>query len=425
MNGPGAKFLPKIKKLYDIENSRECRRVRERITELDLVVENVIAACYNSRAVHESTGSITVPTLVAERKDEEIVLKGSESILAFLDNEFTLKQKDVTNEAQDEEDVTGDLLSKVDEVLSFAPGILRAGRGSTVCSAASSSLAVPRPQKPLVLYSYEGNQFCRLVREVLTELDIVYELRTAGKGSQRRQELASITGGSSQCPYLIDPNTGIKMPESKDIIKYLYKTYADFVPPSELLKSVSDVVTPLLKPVYRAIAPLQAGSSRENEFEYKSELAEAKAKIFEEIASAPVVICEYVSILTFVELRKNKTLCTNFCSFAISWSPSDTYTLSPFCTEATALLDSAGVRYKEVSLGKEWIPGLIEDPMKRAALLDMTGSSSLPNIFIGGNSIGGLFSGNPGLLASLEAGKLKAMVEDAKGMGINVADEMY
>jgi len=305
MNGPGAKFLPKIKKLYDIENSRECRVVRERITELDLVVENIIPACDNSRAMKASAGSITVPTLVVESKDEEITLEGSETILAFLDNEFKLKpiaaaEKDIANEAQDEEDVAGDLLSKADDVLSFVPGILRAGRGSKVCGAASSSLAVPRPEKPLVLYSYEGNQFCRLVREVLTELDIVYELRSAGKGSPRREELASITGGSSQCPYLIDPNTGIKMPGSKDIIKYLYKTYADFIPPSELLKSVSDVVTPLLKPVYKAIAPLQAGSSRENEFEYKSELAEAKAKIFEEIASAPVVICESVTVFSLL-----------------------------------------------------------------------------------------------------------------------------
>ena len=29
MNGPGAKYLPKVKKLYDIENDRDCRRVRE------------------------------------------------------------------------------------------------------------------------------------------------------------------------------------------------------------------------------------------------------------------------------------------------------------------------------------------------------------------------------------------------------------
>ena len=50
------------------------------------------------------------------------------------------------------------------------------------------------------------------------KLDITYELRSAGKGSPRREELAKLTGGSSQCPYLIDPNTDIQMPESKDIV---------------------------------------------------------------------------------------------------------------------------------------------------------------------------------------------------------------
>lgn len=382
--------------------------VRERITEFDLVVDNVIPACSNSRMV--SSGSIVVPSMVVESSNgEETTLEGTDAILQFLDKEFAVK--DITDETQDvEEDLSGDLLSKVDDVLVFVPGVLRAGRGAAVCGAASPSLDVPRPEKPLVLYSYEGNQFCRLVREVLCELDIVYELRSAGKGSPRREELASITGGSSQCPYLIDPNTGIKMPESKDIIEYLYKTYADFTPPSELLKSVSDVITPLLKPVYKLIAPLQAGSSRENEFEYKSELAEAKAKIFDEIASAPVVICESVYLCMFIFLLKTKIL-SNFLFCLMI--PLDTYALSPFCTEATALLDSAGISYKEVSLGKEWIPGLIDDPLKRAALLEITGSSSLPNIFVGGNSVGGLYSGNPGILASLESGELKTMVETA------------
>lgn len=67
-----------------------------------------------------------------------------------------------------------------------------------------------------------------------------------------------------------------------------------------------------------------------------------------------------------------------------------------------------------MSLGKEWIPGLIKDPAKRAALLEITGQSSLPNIFIGGTSIGGLFSGSPGLVPALERGQLMKMIDDAK-----------
>jgi hypothetical protein len=57
---------------------------------------------------------------------------------------------------------------------------------------------------------------------------------------------------------------------------------------------------------------------------------------------------------------------------------------------------------------------LIKDPAKRAALLEITGQSSLPNIFIGGASIGGLFSGTPGLVPALEQGQLMNMIEDAK-----------
>ena len=92
----------------------------------------------------------------------------------------------------------------------------------------------------------------------------------------------------------------------------------------------------------------------------------------------------------------------------------DTYELSPFCAEAVALLKSTGTSFKEISLGKEWIPGLIERPQTRAALLDMTGQSSLPHVFIGGTSIGGLYTGSPGLVPALEKGQLINMVEEAK-----------
>eukprot|EP00571_Detonula_confervacea_P003726 CAMPEP_0172319336 /NCGR_PEP_ID=MMETSP1058-20130122/37375_1 /TAXON_ID=83371 /ORGANISM="Detonula confervacea, Strain CCMP 353" /LENGTH=462 /DNA_ID=CAMNT_0013034353 /DNA_START=15 /DNA_END=1403 /DNA_ORIENTATION=+ len=383
--GPAASFLPTCKKLYDVENNRDCRTVRERISELDIVIEQVIPATKNSRAVEASASPIIVPTLVAQVDGKEVTMSGMDEILEFFDDKFC-SEKEIIKKEELVEDEAQDTLNQVKDqllnVASYLPGILRAGRGSSVCGAASSSLAPPRPQKPLILYSYEGNQFCRLVREVLTELDIVYELQSAGKGSPRREELASITGGSSQCPFLIDPNTGVKMGESADIVEYLYEKYALWTPPNELLRSVSGVVTPLLAPVYKIIAPLQAGSNRENEFEYTSDIAEAKAEIYDEISSRPVVIY--------------------------------TYELSPFCSEAVALLKSTGTNFKEVSLGQEWIPGLIKEPEKRAALLAMTGQSSLPHIFVGGTSIGGLYSGSPGLVPALEGGELMSMVEEAK-----------
>ena len=78
------------------------------------------------------------------------------------------------------------------------------------------------------------------------------------------------------------------------------------------------------------------------------------------------------------------------------------------------MLKSAGIAYKEISNGREWIPGLIAAPAKRAALLDLTGQSSLPHVFVGGESVGGLFSGSPGLVPALEEGTLLDMVAEAQ-----------
>ena len=96
-----------------------------------------------------------------------------------------------------------------------------AGRGATVAAEARAP-----PAEPLVLYSYDGNQFCRLVREVMAELDLPYRLRSTGKGSPRRQELLEVAGATT-APYLVDPNTGASMGESADICAYLLRTYAD------------------------------------------------------------------------------------------------------------------------------------------------------------------------------------------------------
>ena len=104
----------------------------------------------------------------------------------------------------------------------LAVAALRPGRGATV---AAEARAAP-PAEPLVLYSYDGNQFCRLVREVLAELDLPYRLRSTGKGSPRRQELLEVAGATT-APYLVDPNTGTSMGESAEICAYLLRTYAD------------------------------------------------------------------------------------------------------------------------------------------------------------------------------------------------------
>lgn len=81
------------------------------------------------------------------------------------------------------------------------------------------------------------------------------------------------------------------------LIEYLYSKYALWTPPSEFLRWASDVViAPVLGPIYGYLAPLQAKWSYNgegNEYEYASAVAEAKAEIYDEISSRPVVICEF------------------------------------------------------------------------------------------------------------------------------------
>jgi len=380
-----------ISKLYDVESSRECRLVRERITELDLVVEKVIPAASNSRSF-AGDFEAGLPCMIVSESGadgglEEKKLVGVENILNYLDKIFGIGKGKLAQSTNDDLAVLKGLWMKVrpfvDDLRSYLPSFFRWGRGNAVASCAILS-DTPRPSKPLVLYSYEGNQFCRLVREVLTELDLVYELRSAGKGSPRRAELSKITGGSTQCPFLVDPNTETEISESKDIIQYLYKNYAKWTPPNELLQLISGLYTPVAKPVFAFLAPLQAGNYEDDNDMYNSSIKSAKSSIKKEIESNPVVIY--------------------------------TYDLSPFSTEAKILLNNLNISYKEVSLGKEWIPGLIANggSEKRVALGELTGQTSLPNLFVGGKSIGGLFSGNPGLIPTLEQGIFLDMVSAAK-----------
>jgi glutathione S-transferase len=102
-----------------------------------------------------------------------------------------------------------------------------------------------QPPRPLVLYSFESSPYSRPVRERLCELELAYLLRNTPKGAltdlgpplvrdlllktekgttRHRAWLAEHTG-RVQLPYLIDPNTGVAMYESADIVAYLDATY--------------------------------------------------------------------------------------------------------------------------------------------------------------------------------------------------------
>lgn len=97
--------------------------------------------------------------------------------------------------------------------------VSRFGRGITARPAAV------RPDRPLELYEFEGCPYCRLVREVLTELDLDALIRPCPKGGTRWRPTAVELGGKAQFPFLVDPNAGVSLYESADIIAHLFRTY--------------------------------------------------------------------------------------------------------------------------------------------------------------------------------------------------------
>lgn len=148
-----------------------------------------------------------------------------------------------------------------------------------------------------------------------------------------------------------------------------------------LLKAASAVVTPLLKPVFKLETPLQTAITGALA---KQDLNQIKAEIDDNIRKGCVVY---------------------------------TYALSPFSTEAIAVLESTGCKFEVIELGQEWFLLGPKASATRSQLGEMTGQTSLPHVFIGGEWVGGIFSGGTGgggLSQLAESGEL---VNKLKGAG--------
>lgn len=147
----------RIKALYDIEQSKNCRQVRERITELDLVVDTIVPAAANSRALNDESYKYykggyknkEMPIMVVASEDDgddgETTLVGVENIMEFLNQTYGSRGSIV--------DDVDELKTKVAEFLieigSYVPQIVRLGRGESVASCADSTLQL---EKPLVSF---------------------------------------------------------------------------------------------------------------------------------------------------------------------------------------------------------------------------------------------------------------------------------
>lgn len=214
--------------LYDMEGCPFCRLVREELTELDL--DALIYPCPKNGkrfrpTAEKKIGRAQFPLLEDPNTGESLL--ESQAIIQYLRKQYAVRKKSST-------------VFRGPAVISSVFGsMFRPGKG--VYARASRA-----PAMPLTLYSFEGSPYCRRVREVLSELEIPYELRNLGKGALfdfvgaelrsslfksrdestiKRQGLAD-RAGSMKVPYLIDPNTGKEMYESSTIMRYLNEHYA-------------------------------------------------------------------------------------------------------------------------------------------------------------------------------------------------------
>ena len=214
--------------LYDMEGCPFCRLVREALTELNL--NAVIYPCpkggsrFRNRAL-ELGGKARFPFLVDPNRQE--MLYESTAIVNYLHRHYGSGSEPF-----------GDRRNLLAKARSFAASASRLGKGLYVKPA-------KRPERMLELYSFEASPFSRPVRELLCELEIPYVIRNCGKSSAKDFLLPQLRdrlpikyqpvtanrrslldeAGRVAIPYLVDPNTDVRLFESSAIRSYLIHQY--------------------------------------------------------------------------------------------------------------------------------------------------------------------------------------------------------
>jgi glutathione S-transferase len=194
--------------LYEFEACPFCRKVREALSILDL--NAMIYPCPKKgprfrEEVKRRGGKYLFPYLVDPNTGE--AMYESDDIVAYLFREYGAGEIPLL--------LTPGLLTMATAGLASA---FRPGFGARYRPARA-------PEKPLELYSFEASPFCRLARECLASLEIPYLLHNVAKGSPQRDAFVQ-RSGKMMVPHLVDPNAGVEMFESADIVRYLEKTYA-------------------------------------------------------------------------------------------------------------------------------------------------------------------------------------------------------
>jgi len=146
------------------------------------------------------------------------------------------------------------MLPTLDIAASVLASTLRQWRGTLARPGAA------QPALMLELYDIENCPYCRLVREVLTELDLDALILPCPGGGQRFRPQARDIAGKAQFPLLVDRNTDTRMLESADIIAYLLREYADRSAPPSWLRAI-DLPSSMATNTVRPMAGMRARPS--------------------------------------------------------------------------------------------------------------------------------------------------------------------
>ncbi|CAL5004717.1 unnamed protein product [Urochloa decumbens] len=194
--------------IYEFEGCPFCRKVREMVSVLDLDV--LFYPCPQKGPtfrpkVLEMGGKKQFPYMVDPNTG--VAMYESDDIIKYLADTYG--------------DGTVPIMLRLGLLTAITAGLATLGRTGKGNSYTASKL----PPQPIEIWAYEGSPFCKLVRETLVELELPHLLHSCARGSPKRQEFFKKMG-TFQAPYIEDPNTGVKMFESAEIIEYLKATYA-------------------------------------------------------------------------------------------------------------------------------------------------------------------------------------------------------
>jgi glutathione S-transferase len=198
----------KTLELYEFESCPYCRKVREALSILDL--EAMIHPCPKGGSrfrelVKARGGKLQFPWLVDPNTGEALYESGE--IVRYLFDRY--------GDGKVPALLAGGPLTDASSGLASA---FRLGLGTRYRESRA-------PDQPLELWSFEASPFCRIAREALCSLEIPYLLHNVAKNSPSRPAFVE-RSGKMMVPWLVDPNTGVAMFESADIVAYLEETYA-------------------------------------------------------------------------------------------------------------------------------------------------------------------------------------------------------